>query len=103
MRSEVSDNWPKFLPLVVDSLNHKPIKALGNMSPSEINSEWDDFKVRQSIKDAHVKSNQQDDWKTQNENQEKYLNSNKSLQPGKYVYLDKKTELFDKSFFAQVS
>ena len=103
MRSEISDDWPTFLPFVVDALNHKPIKALGGMSPSEINREWDDVKVREAQKKNLVKVYHEPKWEIQNENQKKYLDSKKPLQPGSYVYVDKKTEIFNKSFFAQVS
>jgi len=104
MRSEISDDWPKFLPYVVDALNHKPIKALGFKSPSEINSEWDDVKIRESQKEKKIQVYHEPDWKTQNKNQEKYLSSSKNkFQPGTFVYIDKKTEVFNKSFFAQVS
>ena len=104
MRSKVSSDWVHFLPLVVDALNNKPIKALGYRSPSEINSEWDDFKVRQSQKDEKVKVYHEPNWKTQNKNQENYLkNKRKHLQPGAFVYVDKKVGIFNKSFFAQVS
>ena len=104
MRSKVSDDWVHFLPLVVNALNKKPIKALGYRSPSEINSEWDDFKVRESQKAEKVKVYQEPDWKTQNKNQENYLkDKRKHLQPGTFVYVDKKVGIFNKSFFAQVS
>ncbi len=104
MRSKVSDDWVHFLPLVVNALNNKPIKALGYRSPSEINSEWDDFKVRQSQKDEKIKVYHEPEWKAQNKNQENYLkNQNKHLQPGAFVYVDKKIGVFNKSFFAQVS
>ena len=102
MRSEISDDWPKLLPFIVNALNHKPIKALGNKSPSEINSEWDDVKIREAQKKNKIKVYHEPNWETQNQNQKTYLQSKKILQPGSYVYVDKKTEVFNKSFFAQV-
>ena len=103
MRSEISDDWPTFLPYVVDALNHKPIKALGGRSPSEINSEWDDVKVREAQMKNKVKVYHEPKWEIQNKNQKNYLESKNILQPGSFVYVDKKTEIFNKSFFAQVS
>ena len=102
MRSEISDDWPSFLPLVVDALNHKPIKALGNVSPSEINSEWDDEKIQKAQEEKQIKVYHEPDWQTQNKNQDDYLKSKNPLQPSSFVYVDKKTEIFNKSFFAQV-
>ena len=102
MRSEVSTDWPRFLPLVVDALNQKHIKLLGNISPSEINSELDDVKVRDAQQQNNVTFYQEPSWKQQNESQENFPRSGSSFQVGQHVYLDKKTEVFDKSFFAQV-
>ena len=96
MRSEISDDWPTFLPYVVEALNHKPVKALGNLSPSQISSEWDDVKVREAQSKNKIKVYEEPNWQTQNENQKKYLESKKVLQPGSYVYVDKKTEVFNK-------
>jgi len=103
MRSEVSTNWPAFLPFIVTALNKKPLKLLGNLSPQEINSEWDDPMVRQSQQENNVTPFKEPGWREQNKSQANYEKSNKTFQIGDYVYLDKKTEVFDKSFFAQVS
>jgi hypothetical protein len=102
MRSEVSTDWPRFLPLVVDALNQKHIKLLGNISPSEINSELDDVKVRDAQQQNNVTFYQEPSWKQQNKSQKNFPRSGSSFQVGQHVYLDKKTEVFDKSFFAQV-
>jgi hypothetical protein len=102
MRSEVSTDWPKFLPLVVSALNKKPQKQLGNLSPSEITSELDDPKVRDAQRAENVHIYKEPSWEQQNENQEEYSNTNNPFQIGQHVYLDKKTEVFDKAFFAQV-
>lgn len=84
LRAKVTDNWVKYLPSVVDALNHKPIKALGYRSPSEINSSWDDVKVRKSQKDKKIQLYREPNWRTQNKDQEKYLSSKNPLQPGKF-------------------
>ena len=103
MRSEVSTDWPKFLPLVVDALNKKPIKFLGNVSPIEINSQLDDVKIRDAQKTNDVTVYKEPTWQQQNFSQENYPTSGNSFQIGQHVYLDRKTEVFDKSFFAQVN
>jgi hypothetical protein len=102
MRSEVSTDWPKFLPSVVEALNEKPPKKLGNFSPSEINNELDDAKVHNAQKRNHVQVYEEPDWKQQDINQEDYLKSKNLLQIGQHVYLDKKITAFDKSFFSHV-
>jgi hypothetical protein len=103
LRSETSDNWPKYLPLVVQALNKKPLKLLGGISPGEVNSEWDDVVVQEAQKESCTEVYKEPDWRQQNENQENYLKSKNPFQPGKFVYADKKSEVFDKSFFAQVN
>lgn len=103
MRSEVSTDWPKFLPLVVDALNKKPIKFLGNVSPIEINSELDDVKIRDAQRENDVTVYKEPTWQQQNLSQENYPTSGNSFKIGQHVYLDRKTEVFDKSFFAQVN
>ena len=102
MRSEVSSDWPKFLPLVVEALNEKPLQLLGNIAPVQINSELDDVKVRNAQQENNVVTYKEPDWKEQNSSQENYASSGNPFQIGQHVYLDAKTEIFDKSFFAQV-
>jgi len=103
MRAKLSNDWPSFLPQVVTALNAKPLRLLGNLSPGEINSTWDDALVRLSRKEIGFEAFEQPDWQKQNENQETYTKSKNPLQVGQYVYLDKKTEIFDKSFYSQVN
>ncbi len=103
MMSKVSTDWPAFLPSIVEALNEKPLKNLGNFSPSEINNELDDAKVHNAQKRDHVQVYEENDWRQQEKNQEEYGKSKNPFQIGQYVYVDKKVEFFDKSFFAQVS
>jgi len=75
MRSKISTDWPTFLPSVVEALNEKPLKKLGNFSPSEINNELDDAKVHDAQKREHIQVYEENDWKQQDKNQEDYLKS----------------------------
>ena len=45
LRGTLSQDWLKFLPKVVDSLNHTPIKKLGGLTPNSIHSESDSVLV----------------------------------------------------------
>ena len=47
-------NLPTFLPSVVEALNEKPLKKLGNFSPSEINNEKDNAKINVAQKREHI-------------------------------------------------
>ena len=48
MRSELNDDWPKFLPIVVEALNLTPRKKLGWVKPADINSVIDDVLVQKA-------------------------------------------------------
>ena len=63
----------------VEALNNKPVKALGNLSPSQISSEWDDVKVREAQSRNKIKVYEKPNWQTHNENQKNYLESKKVL------------------------
>lgn len=104
LRAQVSDNWPKYLPLVVASFNKTHLKILGNLAPEDIKSEFDDPMVRESQEKSGVNVYKEPSWEEQNSNQEEYLKSTKNIfKPGAFCYVDKKIELFDKSFFSQVN
>jgi hypothetical protein len=80
MQSEVSTDWPKFLPLVADALNKKPIKFLGNVSPIQINSELDNVKIRDAQRENDVFVYKEPTWQQQNSLQENYPTSGNSFQ-----------------------
>lgn len=104
LRSQLSQDWVKFLPIVVKALNDRPVKALGNVKPSSINSFLDDVKIREAqTKNNIVQSYVEPDYKTQNSNQSSYETSGNKFQLGTYVYLDFKQNTFDKSFDSQIS
>ncbi len=104
LRGQLTQNWPKFLPVVVQSLNDRHIKSLGGVQPSSINSLVQDPIIREAQQDAGILPYQEPDYRTQNQNQENYeSNKNNLFQVGTYVYLDNKATTFDKSFDTQIS
>jgi len=90
------------LPKIVENLNKKPLKLLGGISPDEIKSSWDDVLIRDAQKKAAFVPFQEPRWTVQNDTQKVYKESKNKLQIGQFVYLDKKVEVFDKSFYSQV-
>jgi hypothetical protein len=101
MRGILTQNWPKYLPIVVESLNNTPLKKLGWLKPNSIHSEIDSFKVR-SAKETHkIETYSEPNFETQRQNQKNYESSN-DLKPLDYVYLDFDEKLFDKSFDVSV-
>jgi hypothetical protein len=104
MRSKLTSNWPKYLQAIVDALNQRPLKRIGYLKPADINSDLDDIKVQQALSDHKIEPYRQPDWRTQEKNQTDYENSTKNvLQVGTYVYADQKQQVFNKSFYIQVS
>lgn len=102
MRSELNDNWPKYLPLVINLLNSRKLPQLGNLMPKNVNSMADDSIVRNEQEKVNVPVYSQPDWKTQNQNQKAYEKSKHPYQVGQYVYVDEKKAVFDKSFVSNV-
>jgi hypothetical protein len=102
LRGVLSQNWVKFLPLVIDSLNNTPMKKLGWLKPSSVTSEKDSVSIRTAKKNHGIETYSEPDYKTQRENQKKYELSN-NLKPLDFVYLDFDQKLFDKSFDVSVS
>ena len=103
MRSELSKNWLKYLPITVDSLNSRHIKSLGWVQPKEINSFLDDVKIRHAQEQNCIVPFEEPNYKEQNQSQTDYLNDPKSaLKIGDYVYLDFKQSAFDRGYDTQV-
>jgi hypothetical protein len=103
MRGYLSDDWPKFVPFAVKALNSVHSKKLGGLSPGEINSFFDDVKVRQAQTENCVQVYKEPNYTEQETNQKVYESSSNPLQVGTYVYLDYKPTAFDKAFDRQVS
>jgi hypothetical protein len=102
MRGILSQNWVKFLPKVVQSLNNTPLKKLGWLTPNSIHSEEDSVKVRKAKELKNIETYSEPDYKTQRENQLNYEKKNE-LKPNDFVYLDFDEKLFDKSFDVSVN
>ncbi len=103
LRSELTQDWVQYLPTVVKALNDRPVKALGNVKPSTINSFLDDVKIRAAQSANNINPYHEPDYQTQNQNQAEYENSKRKFQLGSFVYLDFKQTAFDKSFDSQIS
>ena len=98
LRDQLSKNWPKYLPLVVKSLNERHLKSLGGIQPISINSMEQDPVISEAQKEAGIKPYQAPTYIKQNENQKNYEAIKSNFQVGQYVYLDFKSDPFSKSF-----
>ena len=102
MRGTLNQDWVKALPKVVDSFNNSPIKNLGGLKPSSINSEADSVNVAQERSLNNIHRYSEPAYEVQRKNQENYTKSS-GFQVNDFVYLDFDEKLFDKSFNVSVS
>ena len=103
LRSELSKNWPYYLPIITKSLNDMPVESLGFLKPSDIKSEADSVKVDEALKSHNLTKRLLPSFQEQNENQRHYEENKKNILPNSYCYLNFDEKLFDKSFNVSVS
>lgn len=101
LRSLLSHNWPKYLPIVVKQHNETKLKKLGFLKPSDINSVYDSAIVNEEKKAKKVSTYTEPPYQKQEENQKTYEQKKQNLQVGDYVYLNLNQKAFDKSFDLQ--
>ena len=102
LRGMLSQNWLKYIELVVKQYNESPKQKLGGLSPNMIHCEYDSVLVNEARKKKNLQVFEQPHFKEQIENQKKYERNSNQLQVGDYVYLSSDEKLFDKSFDTQV-
>ena len=102
LRGILSQNWPKYLPTVVKSLNDTPLKKLGYLKPNSIHSEIDSVKVQELKKVNSIVTYNEPNIEIQHENKKVYEKESTNFQVNDYVYLDFDEKLFDKSFNVSV-
>jgi hypothetical protein len=104
LRSELSQNWPHYLQITVNSLNKRHVKALGGIAPIEINSFVDDVKVREAQSKQNLTPYKEPNFEDQLKSQDNYKPSKKyPFEIGGYVYLDLQRSAFDKGYDMQIS
>ena len=104
LRGTLSKNWPSRIQQICDDFNNTPLKRLGWLKPSDINSSADSIKVFEAKKVHNIPILKEPSFQQQKVNQKSYeLNKRNSVQEGSYVLLDfKETPLFDKAFDTSV-
>lgn len=105
LRGTLSKNWVGHLEQICDDFNNTPLKRLGWLKPSNINSLSDSILVNKAKKAHNIPILQEPSFQEQTKNQKDYESSRKNeLQNNSYVLLDfKETPAFDKSFDVSVS
>ncbi len=102
LRSQLSQNWIKFIKSVVEAHNNTPLEKLGWLRPNQIHSEYDSTLVQQQKLKFNINTFKEPNFEIQRANQKAHSKNKKKLQINDYVYLDLNEKLFDKSFDIQV-
>lgn len=102
MRHYRSANWVQLLPTAVNLINSQPMLRNGGIPPNQINSFFDDVKLREARLEHHVNF-PEPNRKSEKEEEQIHQSSNSDLKIGAYVYLEKEEKTFQKSFELKVS
>lgn len=103
LRGTLSKDWVSALRQVTAQMNNTPLKHLGWLKPSEINSVADSVKVFEAKRKHGIPILHEPSFEVQIKNQQKYeQNAKNLLQKGSYCYLDFDEKLFDKSYDVSV-
>lgn len=102
LRGNLSKNWVDLLSKICDDYNNTPLKKLGWLKPSEINTIYDSNLVSKSRQKHNIAVYKEPSFVQQNQNQKEYEKNKRNFQVNDYVYLDFKEDLFSKSFDVQV-
>jgi len=100
LRSELSEDWPKYIPFVVDGFNKSPLKKLGYLTPNDIVSEKSSVDVQINKKLHNIPTFRQPDFETQVENSKSIKTK---LVKGDYCYKFYDEKLFSKKYNISVS
>ena len=103
LRGTLNKNWVEVLEHIVTDMNNTPLKRLGFLKPSQVNSEIDSVFVRNAQKSNQITIYKEPNWKTQVQNELNYKSDSSNIQVGTYVYRDFDEKLFDKSYDVSVT
>lgn len=98
LRSQLSENWPKFIRDVVNGYNNTPLKKLGFLTPNDIKSEKESVDVQVNKNLQNIETYRQPNLAKQNENKEQYETKKNKLQIGDYCYKFFDEKVFDKKY-----
>ena len=103
LQSKQTSHWPMYIKTVVQHLNEVPVPKLGDISPMEINSFLDDYKIRDSQIANSIDPVRGPSINERRENDASYESAKNVLQLGDLVYLDEKETAFSKQYKQKVS
>jgi hypothetical protein len=102
MRGNLTQNWVKYLPLIVEQHNNTPNEKLGGLTPNNIHSEYDSALVAERLQKQNKQSYHEPSFQTQISNMELYKTNPNNIQENDYVYLSSKEDQFSKSYDTKV-
>jgi len=95
LRSELSEDWPKYINLVVQGLNNTPLRKLGYLKPNDINSEKNSVDVQVNKKVHNISTYRQPNFESQLKNVQEFKSE---LKVGDFCYKFYDEKLFDKKY-----
>lgn len=98
LRSKLSENWVKYLPIIVKSMNEMPLKKLGYLKPVDITNEADSASVDIAKSNILMPTYKQPTFLEQKNNAKSDSESMKTLKIGDYVYKQFDEKIFDKKY-----
>ncbi len=93
LRTKLTQDWPKYISLVVEAINNSPNIAIGNLRPNDIKTPEDDPKV-----DRAVGLKEDVSFQDQETNQKQYEKTKNVLQKGDFVHVDFGPTAFEKGY-----
>ena len=98
LRSQLSQNWVKFIKIIVHQYNETPLQKLGFLKPNDIKSEADSVSVEYNKRQFGVTTYNQPNFETQIQNEETFKTKKNRLQVGDFCYKFYDEKLFDKKY-----
>jgi len=98
LRSQLTENWVKYIRVVVNSYNNTPLKKLGYLRPNDITSEKESVDVDYYKQKHNIETYKQPNFEEQAKNEKKYEESLNRLQKNDYCYKFYDEKLFNKKY-----
>jgi hypothetical protein len=98
LRGNLTRNWVKYLPIIVNQYNNTPNDKLGGLTPNHIHSEFDSVLVTQLLRKKHIVPYQEKNFHEQIKAEKAFTNDKKNIQINDYVYISTQENQFSKSY-----
>jgi hypothetical protein len=103
LRGNLSQNWVKYLPIIVDQHNNMPNKKLGGLTPNNIHSEYDSVIVAAKLNEKNIVPFKEPSFHEQMSAEKDYIRIKNNIQVNDFVYVSSKEDQFSKSYDTKVT